>query len=387
MKILKFYEADGNQGGIIPESMDDPAAIDRLLEANSEPEQTPVQPDKVETETPEITPEIVEPVKPEQPDKTITPETTPAVAPESGQAQPDKVQPTITKEYITSLGLSPEDEKYALKFIDKPISEFFKSYANAQKLIGKKKEELLTKPQAAPQVPQTVEQVQKTKEELILTELKRKVPSLKDNLPPNLDTSSQEYKDWARDLNYDDPDTFNEFRVARNEISTEIEQTYQNLNQLRSNYDKINTDIIHNEVDTIESDLKAIGADAKDLGYDFTIAPDGSNALLDDLLLDSKTGEIDKALVTYVNGEVPIINTDAVRTKFFKLNLPQITKRIAEKARMEAVKTMQGQVKEVPASLSGSQISGKTKKELTAADIEGITDPDKIDELLLASGI
>jgi hypothetical protein len=385
MKTSKFYEADGNSGGIIPESIDDTAAIDKLLETNSEPEQAPVQPDKAETETPEVTSEVVTPQ--EQPQKTVTPETTPETAPDKGQAVPDKVQPTITREYIDSLGLSSEDEKYALKFIDKPISEFFKSYANAQKLIGKKKEELLTKPQAAPQVPQTVEQVQKAKEELILTELRRKVPALKDNLPPTLDTSSEEYKDWARDLNYDDPDTYSEFRQARNEISAEIEQTYQNLNQLRSNYDKINADIIHNEIDTIESDLRAIGASSKELGYDFTIAPDGSNALLDDLLIDSATGEIDNKLVTYVNGEVPIINTDAVRMKFFKLNLPQITKKIAEKARLEAVKTMQGQVKEVPASLSGSQISGKTKKELTAADIEGITDPDKIDELLLASGI
>lgn len=360
------------------------AKLSEFESAAAEPEKTPEG--QVNTDNSvEVDDEVVEQpveniVKPEEKTETNPKE----VAPE-GQVKPK--EDVLTDEIISSF--DPEEQKYLEKFRDKPIKEALKSLANAQKLIGKKRQELITPDTSNNVKPQVnFEDARKIKQDLVINELKRKFPTIE---IPTLDRATEEYKLWASDLNYNDPDTFNDFRQELQRVTQEVEKDYNSIADYRENYPTYNQTKIENSVKQIESYFKdQLGVNLKDYGVDLNLS-DGSNAILDALLNDPNAVDndnLDPEIISF--GKVgtplqglPFVNEKALINKFIQTYGVKIYKDSIAKARAEAVQLAQSKDKPtILPSLSGSGVKGQQKKTLTLQDIEQITDDHKIEEML-----
>ena len=325
-----------------------------------------------------------------------TPETTPPVEAPKTDTPPVTGNGLVTDEFLATL--SEDERKYVEKFKGQPIAELVKSFANQAKLLGKKKEELIpvtkpvTTPEGTPQVPQTnasttdapenLAKVQEIRQKLILENVVEKLPFLKDNPPPSLDENSPDYIEWVRDLNYNNPHWLRKFERAVEDSTQLVENVFKDHNNIVKNYGTINEQKVNADVkfinDYFTNDLKI---DPKTVGFDLTIAPDGSNPVLDSLLFNE--GALDQSLVETKYGK-PILRDGEIARKFFKVNLPAITKKMQELARIEGVNAALPKTavptKEVPSIASAP--GGMQKKEFTIKDVANITDAKTIDEIL-----
>ena len=322
--------------------------------------------------------------------------TPPAVAP-STDTPPATGNGLVTDEFINAL--PEEDRRYVEKFKGQSIAELAKSFANQAKLLGKKKEELIpvTAPEGTPQtIPQTTPQpvapttdapenlakAQEIREKLIIEDIVEKLPFLKENPPPNLDENSPEFIEWYRDLNYNAPHQMRKFENALSGATSLVDGVFKEHDNIVKNFGSINKQKVDADVkfinDYFANELKI---DPKTIGFDLTIADDGSNPLIDGLLFNQ--GALDQSLIETKFGK-PIVRDGEIARKFFQVNLPAITKKIQELARIDGVNAALPRTaiptKEVPSIASAP--GGMQKKELTVKDVANITDAKTIDEIL-----
>jgi len=306
--------------------------------------------------------------------------TDPLVDPDKDKSiEPDKDQLLLTEEFITKMGLGDEEKDYLNKmWVGKPIAEALKSLTHAQKLIGKRKEELFKLPELktdvkVPDKPKTADEIKLAKDDLIFKNLLAEFPEMPKD--------PAERKKWLNDLNYEDTERADDFKFKRREIEQDVDSIWKFTADLSQNYPKINSKITQQEVSTITDYIKTLtGIDAKEFGYDFTFDKDGNNAITDELIaLADNSEQFDPNVVERYNG-IPVLKQGAMSRKFLERELPNIMKKAIAVARKQGFE--QKSDKKVAPSLSTAKTSGKEKKELKSDQIKQITDLSQIDSLL-----
>lgn len=348
---------------------------DILLEPGTD---IPPKEDKETPETPEKPAEASTEEPKEEPTKAT--EEPPVTPPIEGEKEiQDKDQIVVTEDFLKKQGLSEDDVKYAQKFIGKPMKDFFQSYSNAQKLIGKKKEELLKTidfPQtktSVPAQPQTQEEITKVQNDLIYNELVKDFP--------DIPKDPEERKIWLKDLNYEDREQADKYLDKKRTIEKEVDQVWTFTKQLNEQYPTINKKTTDTTVSYIQDYIKkSTGYDAKDLGYNFTADAEGNNPIIDDLIAEEGNVEqFDKNVVQLYNG-IPILNSRGMATKFLEREMPKIIEKVKALARKEGFTTKTA--KEVAPSLTTQPKKGVTNKELKTDQVKEITDIGQLDKLL-----
>lgn len=329
-----------------------------------------------------------------QPESTNAPQETPA---DAGQVL-DKPKLVLDDELFSRIPES--DRKMFESFKGKPIDEIFKSYANAQRLVGKRKEDLLadlqttivgqTQPVTLPkeepkpaeqqqQIPES-KQVQapnqdaylKSKEEYIQNQLRLKYPDMPDN--------PDELKAYKANLNYEDPDAYFELKQQENQIRQFVEDDFRKIEYYRNNSTEVNQNILSNEIATIDNYVsEKLGVKLKDIGMDISLDANGDNPILRDVLYEN--GKFDSSLLTNFFG-TSLIKQQAVVTKFLEKNLPKIIDHIAQKSRQEGFEVAKGKVP--PKTLGMSPVQGQqvSREVQTVEDIESLNSMDDVQAVL-----
>lgn len=318
-------------------------------------------------------------IKPDT-DKEKEEETPPEKAPETDKQEIQDKDIVITDELIGKMDLGDKEKKYIEKFKGQTLDKLFKSFANAQQLIGKKKEELFKEGQFKdtnlniPPKPEAKEDASKTKDDLVYGELIKEF----NDLPKD----PAERKKWLADLNYDDPEAAYRYISKREKIAQEVDTIWKQTEYLHQNYGKINDEKFHSEAEAIQRYAKEkLNLDLKELGYDLTIDIEGNNPILESLLSSEENPEnFDRNVIQEFNG-VKIIKDGALAKKFFEKELPNIVGKLRTGARKEGIESTK--TKKVPPSMATQATKGKgDTKEITADKIKEINDIKQIDELL-----
>jgi len=306
-------------------------------------------------------------------DKKLEPEETPK-APEKEKAE-DKASFEITDEYIEK---APEKDRNLLTSIKGEIisPKALKIYLNAQRLLGKRTQDLM-KPEDKvqqinqPQLAEEGEKPQDVKEKLVLGQLKKNYPDLPDDLT--------EREDYLRELNYDKPLEFQKFVRDRQTISDQVEKDYNQMQYFVNNYEKINNEIINEEIRSINEQFGKMNVEPKDLDIDLSIDEDGNySTALNSLLLDNTGKQLDVSLFQYVGGK-PILKKQSLAVKLFQQKLPDIINLVKVSGRKDGLKAAHD--KKTVKTLSGASSGGSEKvikEDYTPEEIAGITDPDEL---------
>lgn len=310
------------------------------------------------------------------------------------KAKTDKAQDLIeiTDEYIAQA-----DERDR-KILEKLKGEKFTPKAlsitiNAQRLVGKRSEQLFNKQdikqpeqyqqRTEPTAPQNklIPDVEKAKDQMIYQRLVQEFPELPED--------PQERKSWLNNLNYEDREEADRFLELKRQVVQDIERDYHQIITIRENYDQINKNNVEEAVKTIQDFAANFNADLKALGYDFTIDKDGNNTLLDSIIFN-ENGEPKSKIVqigkkgTLLEG-IPIIDSEALVTEFYRLEMPKIMAKIKANAHLEGYKAKDADKDGTPKTLADATTKGQKREiisRITAEDIDKIDDPDKIREIL-----
>ncbi len=414
-KIFKFFDAPADKGGESPKKEEDvivediintsteidelEAEIDKAeeedfelnefpkAEEDSPPKKTPDEPkdksDKVvESDKPEDT--AKEEIKAEEDKKKE--ETPPEIVPpveDKDKDQQDKDELILDDELISKLNVDEDTREFLSKsvFKGKPLAEALKSYVNASKLVGKKKEELLktiqppkTELDNIPPKPKTETEVESAKEDLMFNELSKEFK--------DLPKDPADRKKWLNDLGYDDYKAANKFVRREAEIEKDIGQIWDYTEKLTASAPQINQKIMGSEIETISNYFaEKFQIDPKLLGYDLTVDAEGNNPVLDSLLAsEDNPNEFDPELIQNVNG-VKILKQGELAKKFFTRELPKIIEEVKSQTRRETIESLKKKATDTP-SFSTQVGKGKQTKELETDQIKQITDVDQLDTLL-----
>jgi len=420
-KTYRFFDTDEQPSGKVENNND--SAIDELdnseidakleeIEAADEPVEAPKgqapvtensdQPtdDSKKAETEDKTPEPdgekqpEEKKEPEVEQEPVSKDEAPEPAPDKDKANQDKAV-ILTKEEFDQL---PEDQqKKRAKLVGKTRDELIDMYENLESYVGKKKEdvmkELLTKQEpkeGKAETPESVEQAQKYREQIVLNKLHEKFSDLE--LPPTLDENSVEFKDWLSDLNSVDRPTARRFEKELDNITENVTKELDEIKNYRTNYTAYNNKTIQDSADEFGQYMQAeLGLNLKDYGVDLSKKnADGELEFINAVLDDPKAAEnnfLDPNIVKYgpegtpIAG-IPMIDKTQLLLKMNKMYGKDVFKKAIAKARAEAVVNKdQGKPDEFP-SMSGSDVKGEQKKQLTIDDYKQITNNEKIDEEL-----
>src|SRR5690606_7596594 len=131
----------------------------------------------------------------------------------------------------------------------------------------------------------------------------------------------------------------------------------------------------------------------KDYGIDLSRDAEGNNTILNELLFD-KDGNPDSNVMQFGKAGtplagVPIIKEQALAIKFFSTKFPEIIKEKLSKtkieSRTEGFKSANDKKKEIPTTLVGSDVKGKSVskglKDYSEDEIENLP-PDVVKKLL-----
>jgi len=371
--------------------------VDPYIEDNQETPEAPVTTDNAtETVTPDNNQSVddqlneiddqdkaAEQEKPKAEETATPPE---IVAPELGQGEKDKGnEPLLTEEYVKNLNLAPDKASKLNKFLGKPISEALKSFAHAQALIGRKKEELFSLPsnEQKPVIPeintqvtqkaQTPDEIATAKDEIIHSELVKEFP--------DLPKDPQERKAWLSTLNYEDRELADAYLEKKRTISRDIDQVWKETEYLRQNHSKVIDKQIGDEISAINSYfVEKLGEDPKKFGYDLSLDKEGNNALINELLTDTNNPDnFDPNVVGKYNG-VTLINKGALTKKFFEVALPNIIKTLKTASRQEGFEARSN--KQAAPGMILQPGKGTVKGDITTDKIKEITSVDELDRML-----
>jgi len=335
---------------------------DKKNEAANEPEKDTSESSKEGKENPE---DKGEGKSKEEED--VNPENKPQ---EKGHAE----QPVLNEQILNEL---PEDLRGALKkYEGKSLLDIAKALGNAQKLIGKKQtkvEELLsTKQKEFPPLPKDDEKITEQIDEAVLNELRHKypdVPSIKDK---------DEYLDYIRDLQDEDPEKFVRFITDKENIRQSVEADMKRSFYIAENYTAINEERLNSEIEAIKDGLKVWGIEKpEEAGFDFSLQKDEEgrfiNPLLNRLMVDESGGGADPSVIQYF-ADKPILTEGGLSRKFFDVMKTEIATAVRNQAASEAAKNYARQKEEAPNTLSSHKSSGTPTKEITLEDLERTTD-------------
>lgn len=359
----------------------------------NEPE--PVNPPAKDTETKTDTPvstdnnaskEVQTPETPKQ-ENTQTPPEPPKTDTEKDTAK----GLILTEEMLAEMNLDPKEARYAQKFLNKPLTELAKAYANSQQFIGKKKEDLLkTLPDAelpkqtvvntntsipVPAKPQTEDEVKQAKEDLIYNQLVKDFP--------DLPKDAVERKAWLSTLNYEDRELADQYIEKKKALSSEVDKVWTETENLRKNQ----TSIIDNQIKQTLSEIGSfisdeLGKKPEDFGYNLAVDDKGENDLINELLSDPNNPDaFDPKVVVNFNG-VQLLNKDALVSKFIMNNRKTIIDKIRTEARLEGANSVKNPPPVAPSMATTNAGKGELKKEVTVDKVTNVNDVDKIDELL-----
>lgn len=260
-----------------------------------------------------------------------------------------------------------KDDKESIERITKKIlllnnDEIIKTLTDSQRETGKstatEKTEPVQKPVTEFKLPEIPDDpnVQKLLSQETLKSLKKKYPEMPD------DPDSPEYKEWRRDLQYDNPDnTFkddlkqaeldvkgklskilyiqtnlsNLFENSPEEILPRLND--QNLPRLKALNDDPWGELVKDtqrEIDVIRNSLKEYGLTEKDLGIDFTITKDKEGLPYNEVINSLIISGVDE------NGK-PILNSEIIkqRAKTFWLSPGQLADKFDKTFRAKIITT------------------------------------------------
>ena len=363
--------------------MEDPKAEDKALEIE-EPIQEIVEDDPYSM-TPEQLDAIIhdgelkdEPVEEEEApveDKLI-PETDNLDKTPKETPIPPADEVLLTQELIDKMKLTEDQVKIinSKGLIGKPMSEFVNQYINAQKLIGKKAEDVKRDlfPQSeqdiiTPKTPVVFPKDQKAEDadnlmnEIVLGKItqNKKQIGLSDDFefPPTLDIKSNEYKAWYKTANYDNPVDLRIFESYLHQEKNELKGAYEKVVELRDTYKTVNDGIIDTDIEKVNEYFGKAGINLKDFGVDF------NEELIGSMIFVEKDGKkaLDENMFTFVNNEIPIMKTGALATKFMNMKGSEVLTKIRDSALEQGRREGANKVNEkkpVNKGLGNSNISG-----------------------------
>ena len=208
-----------------------------------------------------------------------------------------------------------------------------KMLINAERMVGKKAQSQPEPPIAGEKEPEIdpenplpknvppqpevkSPELQKKIEEETLNALRQK-PEFKD-----APTDPEDFKDWLRDLNADDPERFYRFISERDKVRSELEQTVNQAVYIQKHAVEVNNALLQKEVNDIMKEFEEYGIDPSQVqGFDFTLTPDERtgilrNQILEELMLD-ENGQIDPRVVSVI-GKAKVLNKGALKAKFIE---------------------------------------------------------------------
>lgn len=378
---------------VIPDNIEE---IDKQIEAlelkitnESEPTTPPVKDtEKVDTPEFDLLNSSKEVQKPEETPQTETPK---PPEPPTPDTEKDTAKGLIlTEEMLKEMNLAPDEDRYARKFINKPVTELAKAYANSQKFIGKKKEDLLKTlepagnitPQAintpsnipVPPKPQTQDEVAQAKDDLLFNTLVKDFPDLPQD--------PAERKAWLTTLNYEDREKADEYIEKKKTFSKEIDQVWQQREVLVAKKSEIIDQQLGGALEAIKSFfVNEVGKTPEEMGYNLQLDEKGENPIINELLTDpNNPDDFDPSVITkYYDVELP--NKMALVNKFIMKERKAIIDKIKAEARAEGANS----VKQKPVAPSmGTTLPGKgeIKKEVTMDKVATVGGVEEIDKLL-----
>lgn len=225
------------------------------------------------------------------------------------------------------------------------------------------------------------------------------------------DMTGDEYKEWRRDLNDEDPDnTFiKDLSEVKSKVNNELQKVvyaetnlqnlYNNspdeilpllsddssipkLKHLNDNYKDILHKSVNNEIGLIKDALKQYDITLEDLGVDLSLTTDADglpfNESLNKLIYNGN--QLDHKIIRTV-GKVPILNKGELAEKFISKNNAAILNQLVAKKATKDKTTVEKLKEENLNTLGGSHTRGE-REVLQPQDIKGTTDPNKLDKIL-----
>lgn len=299
------------------------------------------------------------------------------------------------------------------QFLEKSGDELINILVDTQKGAGKTEKEEAKKVVEKielPELPDDDPEIQKVLDKEILTRLKVKYP----NMPAVENLENEDYKEFRRDLNIDDPDNkFKEdLQQTKEAVKTELSKivyiqknlpnlyeespnevlplfTEQNLPRLKALNDNpmsVLEQDIQVEIESIRNGLKKYGLTEKDLDIDLTITKDETgtpfNKTLNDLIVEGRTADgapIPSSKIIGVRGKTFWLKQGELARKFKEEFDDKILTAFVEK-KTQKEKTHKEKLKDE--NLKQGFSTGKGgKKVLTVEDIEKLS-PEENKQLL-----
>lgn len=298
----------------------------------------------------------------------------------------------------------------AKKFEQFDDEELIKTFVETQRETGKsdKPSEKPIEPKQVelPTIPDNDPKVQAILNKEVVTRLRKnkKYADMPD------DMTSEEYKEWRRDLDDEDPD--NNFKSdlaeVRNSVKNELSKvvyaqtnlqnlfnespeellpylTEENLPKLKDLNDNYKTRLQKDaeaEVQFIRDELNKYGITEKDLGVDLSLTTDAEglpyNETFNKLLFNGD--KIDRNILGFV-GKVPVLNKGQLAKKFIYENNAALLNHLANKKAQKDKKEIERLREENLNTLGGSKAPG-TKDTLTPERIKQTTDTKAVDKVL-----
>lgn len=323
-----------------------------------------------------------EEVEPKEENKKDISEDNNEIAPEIApikDKQADKVTPlVISDEYISK---APEEDRKILAQVKGEVfsEKALKTYINAQHLIGKKQVPLteVTKEQAIPkqEIPEGYKEILDAE---VITELKRQYP----DLPNTIDSKSDEYKEFLRDLNYDNPEEAIKFLNVKERVAKEKAEQFEKVIYVKNNYGKINSDLLVSELSNIKSRLEKYGVTPEALGINLNTVQ--NNQFLDDFIKDSN-GSLDPELVQYLGDgqtKVPLLRKGSIEKKFIDNYFDKIITHLKSESRREGFQTANDKKSQLPNTLASNNTTGRGVAPISLEEVLNSNDSDFINKQL-----
>jgi len=300
------------------------------------------------------------------------------------------------------------------QFLEKTGDELIEILVETQKETGRVEDQEV-KPEppkiVLPAIPEDDPEIGKILEKETLKRLKTKYPSM-----PEVETmDSEEYKEWRRNLDTDDPD--NNFRTEKTNVQTVVKEelskviyiqkelpnlyqdsptevlplfTQENLPRLKALNDNpmnVLEQDIQKEVEVIRNGLKKYGLTEKDLKIDLTITKDEKgrpyNEVLNNLITVGKTANgdpIPSDKIIGIRGKVFWLKQGELARKFREEYDDKILTEFVNKKTQSDRLTKDKLRDETLREPSGTGKGGG--KALTVEDIEKENNPERIKQIL-----
>jgi len=307
-------------------------------------------------------------------------------------------------------------EALAEKLATKSDEDLIKKLIQSQRIVGQSttqtpKEKEKGKELELPEFPEDNPKFKEILEKEALKRLKSKYKTM-----PDVDNmSNEEYLEWRRDLDIEDPD--NTFREDKNKTLNEVrdelrkvifvqkelsnlydnspdeilpilnEQTYPRLKALNDRPQDVLFEDVKKEVENIKSELNKLGLSEKDLGIDLTIVKDESgmpfNQVLNELVvkgIDASGNPILEDGLIGRRGKTFWLIPGQLSSKFMsKYNSKIMTSLIEKKIRDEKIR--REELRDT-ALIQPKGTSGDTKRIVSLEDIDNETNPEVIKRLV-----